>query len=115
MYMQFCRRLAIAALVAAGLPAVAAGQDAPAPAAATQATSLGVDLLEPIQSACAQNQPAPAAQPPAGSAPVVLAFELCFGKQGGTPVVPVDTYVFYIRLLPLISKPSAGTWIPYTE
>jgi len=118
MYMQFCRRLAIAALVAVGLPAVASGQDAPAPpaaAVATQATSPGVDLFTPIQSACGQNQAPPAAQPPEGSAPVVLAFELCFGKQGGTPVVPVDTYVFYIRILPLISKPSAGTWIPYTE
>jgi len=102
MYMQFRRLLAMSAWLAVGLPALAMAQAPPA-------------ALPPYASACGNALPAPAAQPPDGSAPVVTSFELCFGRQGGTPILPSDTYVYYIRILPFVSKPSEGAWIPYTE
>jgi outer membrane protein insertion porin family len=126
MYMQLRRWLAIGCLAAIGLPAVAAAQDVPAPAPdAVQAPvapvlpvaapALGAqDALSPIRSACGNALPSPAAQPPDRSAAVLLFIELCFGKQGGTPILPAETYSYYIQAIPLVSLPSRGTWTPYT-
>src|SRR5262249_17973477 len=60
---------------------------------------------------CGQQAAAPRAQPPTGSAPVVLAFGPCFEAQGGTSVIEPQTYLYYIHLKQ--SRPSEGVWVPY--
>jgi len=55
----------------------------------------------------------PAALPPAGSGPVVFLIAPCFAKQGGTPLVEPETYLFYIQLRP--SLPSQNQWVPWDE
>src|SRR4051812_18028601 len=55
----------------------------------------------------------PAAQPPAGSGPVVLYIAPCFEAQGGTSVIDVQTYLYYIQLK--TSRPSEGVWVPYDD
>ena len=62
---------------------------------------------------CGMSIPAPAAEPPAGSPPVVLAMLLCFASQGGTSVVEPVTYLYYIQLKP--SEPSRNRWVTYDE
>ena len=62
---------------------------------------------------CGQQAPAPRAQPPAGSAPIVLAFGPCFEGQGGTSVIEPQTYLYYIQLKQ--SRPSEGVWVPYDD
>jgi outer membrane protein insertion porin family len=117
MYKQYCQRLAIAALLAVGLPAAAHGQNPPAPPAsppAGQAQEPAAAGLPPYKSQCGNFLGSPAAQPPTGSGAVMLAMEVCFDKQPNGPVVPVDTYTYYIQVRPLMSAPSAGKWIPYT-
>jgi outer membrane protein insertion porin family len=57
--------------------------------------------------------PAPAASPAEGSGPVVLAFLLCFDKQGGASMIDPQTYLFHIRLRP--SEPSKDIWVPYDD
>jgi outer membrane protein insertion porin family len=113
MFMQFRRWLATGALLALGLPAIAAAQDPPAPGASLTAATPAA--LPPITSACSNALPAPSAQPPDRSAPVLLFVELCFGKQGGTPLLPGETYQYYIQVIPLVSLPSKATWTPYTN
>ena len=81
---------------------------APLAAQDTQATP----ALAPIPF-CGQQVAAPRAQPPAGSAPVVLAFGPCFEAQGGTSVVESQTYLYYIHLKQ--SRPSEGVWVTYDE
>jgi outer membrane protein insertion porin family len=53
----------------------------------------------------------PAAQPPAGSSPVVLFIAPCFEAQGNQSLVEPQTYLYYIHLK--ASRPSEGVWIPY--
>src|SRR5438093_994360 len=64
----------------------------------------------PPASVCGQH-PVPAAQPPAGSGPVVLYVAPCFEAQGNAAVIDFQTYLYYIQLKP--SVPSQGTWVPY--
>ena len=64
-------------------------------------------------SICGMSVPTPAAAPPDGSGPVVLAIVPCFERQGGVSVVDPQTYLYYIGLKP--SQPSRGVWIPYDE
>ena len=64
-------------------------------------------------SMCGLPFPTPVNQPPAGSDPVVLAFVLCFDKQGGTPMIEPQTYLYHIRLRP--SEPSRERWIAFTQ
>src|SRR5437660_814538 len=66
----------------------------------------------PAATVCGQ-QARPAAQPPAGSPPVVLFVAPCFEKQGGTSLVEVQTYLYYIQLKP--STPSQGVWVPFDQ
>jgi outer membrane protein insertion porin family len=114
MYMQSCRQLVIAALLAAGLPVAVFAQDAPAAPAQAPASS-DAAILPPYESKCGYTSlGAPRAQPPTGSGPVMLLMEVCFGKQGEASLVPADTYSYYIQLRPFISAPSQGRWIPYT-
>ncbi|MEP6916127.1 MAG: BamA/TamA family outer membrane protein, partial [Acidobacteriota bacterium] len=47
------------------------------------------------------------------SGTVVTAVMLCFEKQGGSPVIEANTYLYYIQLHG--SAPSANQWIPFDE
>ena len=66
-------------------------------------------------SVCGQQVAAPATQPPSGSPPVVLFLAPCFEAQGGTSLIEVQTYLYYIELKDKISKPSENVWAPYDE
>jgi outer membrane protein insertion porin family len=72
-------------------------------------------IAAPAQPAavCGLPVPAPAASPPQGSEPVVLAFLLCFEKQGGTSTIDPQTYLYHIQLRP--SEPSRDKWVAYDE
>ena len=96
--------LALVSLLSAALPL------APAPARA-QADVLAA-APQPLLM-CGLPVPTPVNQPPAGSDPVVLAFVLCFDKQGGTPMIEPQTYLYHIRLRP--SEPSRERWIAFTQ
>jgi outer membrane protein insertion porin family len=62
---------------------------------------------------CGQQVPAPAKLPPTGSKPVIDALLLCFEKQGGSPVIEANTYLYYIQLRP--SLPSQDKWVTYDD
>src|SRR6266540_420982 len=66
----------------------------------------------PIVTVCGQ-QTRPAAQPPAGTGPVVLFIAPCFEAQGNQSVIEPQTYLYYIQLK--ASLPSQGQWVPYTD
>lgn len=57
--------------------------------------------------------PTPAKAPPDGSPPIVLAFLLCFEKQGGASMIEPQTYLYHIQLRP--SEPSQDRWIAYDD
>ena len=95
--------LAQAPLTAGALAQAVAAQP---PAQAQPAEEL------PTVTVCGQ-QTRPAAQPPAGSGPVVLIIAPCFEAQGNQSVVEAATYVYYIQLKP--SAPSRGVWVPYDD
>jgi hypothetical protein len=103
MQKPFVRTLASAALVAAvgSTPTFAQAAQNPAAANSNPATVCG----SPI--------PPPAALPPAGSGPVVFVIVPCFAKQGGSPVVEPETYLYYIQLRP--SLPSQNQWVPWDD
>src|SRR6266516_7040920 len=92
------------AAAALALAATPAGAQPPAGQAAAALPSIPF---------CGQQAAAPRAEPPAGSAPVVLAFGPCFEAQGGTSVIEAQTYLYYIQVKQ--SRPSEGVWIPYDE
>ena len=86
----------------------------PAPAAATQtpvAPQPGVLNLPAVL--CGQQVPSPASPPPAGSGPIFYGYMLCFEKQGGSPVIDANTYVYYIQARP--SNSRENRWTPYDE
>jgi outer membrane protein insertion porin family len=62
---------------------------------------------------CNQTVPEPARLPPASSAPVLAAVMLCFEKQGGSPVVEANTYLYYMQAKG--SRPSLNEWILYND
>jgi outer membrane protein insertion porin family len=66
---------------------------------------------------CDLQVPAPASMPPAASGPVVYQVLLCFQRQGGSPVVEANTYLYYMEAAKpgRISLPSENRWIPYDE
>src|SRR5262245_44872912 len=102
MQKQLARTLACAALLAAVAvpPAFAQGGN-PAAANTNPSTVCGAPI------------PQPAALPPANSAPVVYLIVPCFAKQGGSPVVEPETYLYYIQLRP--SLPSQNMWVPWDD
>jgi outer membrane protein insertion porin family len=102
MQKQLARTLACAALLAAvgTRPAFAQGGS---PAAANNNPS----------TICGAPIPQPAALPPASTGPVVYLIVPCFAKQGGSPVVEPETYLYYIQLRP--SLPSQNMWVPWDE
>jgi outer membrane protein insertion porin family len=97
--------LSVCAAALAGTVLVVASASAQQPAPAAPLPTVVV---------CGQ-QYAPAAQPPAGSAPVLLTLSPCFAAQGGTPLVDISTYVYYIQAAQQVSLPSQGKWVPYTS
>jgi outer membrane protein insertion porin family len=104
--MSRCWRLRAAlALVGVAVAASASAQQAPAPAA-QPSTAL------PSVTVCG-TEARPAAQPPAGSGPVVLYIAPCFEAQGNQSLIEPQTYLFYIHLKS--SRPSEGVWIPYDD
>jgi outer membrane protein insertion porin family len=62
---------------------------------------------------CNQTVPEPARLPPADSGPVVAAIMLCFEKQGGSPIIEPNTYLYYMQAKP--SRPSLNEWIKYDD
>jgi outer membrane protein insertion porin family len=102
MQKQLARTLACAALLAAvaAPPAFAQGGN---PAAANSNPS----------TVCGSPIPPPVALPPANSGPVVYLIVPCFAKQGGSPVVEPETYLYYIQLRP--SLPSQNIWVPWDD
>src|SRR5678815_3178963 len=102
MQKQLARTLACAALLAAvGVPPVFAQGGSPAAANTNPSTVCGAPI------------PQPAALPPANSGPVVYLIVPRFAKQGGSPVVEPETYLYYIQLRP--SLPSQNMWVPWDE
>jgi outer membrane protein insertion porin family len=67
---------------------------------------------QPI-SICNLPVPVPVASPAVDSGPVVVAFLLCFEKQGGASTIDPQTYLFHIQIRP--SEPSRGIWVRYDE
>jgi outer membrane protein insertion porin family len=67
----------------------------------------------PLATVCGMSVPAPAALPPDGSPPVVVALSLCFEKQGGSSLVDPQTYLYYLQVRP--SEPSRNVWVTYTD
>jgi outer membrane protein insertion porin family len=69
-------------------------------------------------SVCAGHQDVapPSSLPPAGSAPVIFTFVLCFPKQGNVSLVEPQTYLYYMpQSVDLVSLPSQNIWKPYNE
>ncbi|MFL6281428.1 MAG: outer membrane protein assembly factor [Vicinamibacterales bacterium] len=62
---------------------------------------------------CNQQVPEPARLPPAAAGPVLTAVMLCFEKQGGSPVVEPNTYLYYMQAKG--SRPSLNEWIKYDD
>jgi outer membrane protein insertion porin family len=84
---------------------------APQPNPAVEAPQAGVLPLPAV--VCGQQVPAPATPPPAGSGPIFYGYVLCFEKQGGSPVIDAQTYVYYIQARPSSSRDNR--WITYDE
>jgi outer membrane protein insertion porin family len=86
----------------------AAAAQTPAPAAQTQPPA--------AQQAPAPATPAPPGTPsrlPPAGGPFLTAVMLCFEKQGGSPVVEANTYLYYLQLRG--SQPSTNTWLPFND
>ena len=62
---------------------------------------------------CNQTVPEPARLPPASSPAVLTAVMLCFEKQGGSPVVEANTYLYYMQAKG--SRPSLNEWIAFND
>ena len=97
-------RAQVAAPAQAPLPAVAAPAQAPLPA--VEAPTLPATI-------CNQQVPEPARLPPATAGPVVTAVMLCFEKQGGSPIVEANTYLYYMQAKG--SRPSLNEWIKFDD
>ena len=97
-------RVAILTLIAVIGAASAHAQPAPA-----------ADIPSLPATICGLTVPEPKNLPPAGSPPVVYALMPCFQKQGGTPVVEANTYLYYIQLQNRVSRPGENHWVPYDE
>jgi outer membrane protein insertion porin family len=104
---------AVADLCAAATGTADFGQAAPAQAAPAQAGTAPANAPELPATICNQTVPEPARLPPANSPPVLTAVMLCFEKQGGSPVVEANTYLYYMQAKG--SRPSLNDWVPYND
>src|SRR5689334_9433012 len=100
------RRTAIPWVVAAQLTTVSLVAGAP------QNVQTPVNANQPSR-LCNLPVPKHATNPPDGSAPVVLAYLLCFEKQGGLSMIEPQTYLYHIKLRP--SEPSLNKWVTYDD
>ena len=106
------RSLAVSVLALLGSLAAVAGAQAqtlPAVAPAPQPAQ------GPVTSVCGQPVPEPAKLPPNGSAPVVYLIWPCFERQGGSPFIEANTYLYYIEMKSRVSLPSSDRWVPWEE
>ena len=104
MQKQLARTLVFTGLLAAAASSPAFAQAGnPAAVNANPSTACGLPI------------PAAAALPPENSPPVLFQIVPCFAKQGGSPVVEPETYLYYMKLVPLVSRPSQGMWTPWNE
>src|SRR6187402_643825 len=101
------------AAMAAPAAAQTAPQTAPPPANPPAAQAARPTTL-PLCGGLYQIGP-PARLPPAGSGPVVYQVGPCFEKQGGSPVVAPETYLYYMQITQSVSVPSANRWVPYDD
>lgn len=99
-------RLLRLSCVAAALLVAAA-----APTRAQQARPAGATSI------CGVPLPPPSAIPPDGSGPVVYQLAPCFEAQGGTPLVDINTYLYYMQIKDHLSKPSQNPplWVAYDQ
>jgi outer membrane protein insertion porin family len=102
-------RVLVFLFAALTVAATARAQVNPVPPAAV-ATSEVPTLPATI---CNQQVPEPARLPPDNSPPVLTAVMLCFEKQGGSPVVEANTYLYYMQAKG--SRPSLNEWIKYDD
>ena len=125
MHMLFSRAVALAALMAAVTPALAVAQApapstpaAPAPPTSSQPSvgSIGPGGRRILTTAPCSHQTLeePAATPPAATQ-FVWYLDLCFDKQGNSPTIETETYLYYIKLKDMLSLPSQGKWVPYDD
>ena len=116
----------VAALLFVAASAVLAG--VPVEAAAGPAIGLQAQAKPPVNAVvqapagpaqdlpatiCNQTVQEPSRLPPAGSNTVLTAVMLCFEKQGGSPVVEANTYLYYMQLKG--SRPSVNEWVAYDD
>jgi outer membrane protein insertion porin family len=100
--------------VALGAAAPARAQaPAPPPTQAVQSAQPGGPARDLPATICGQTVPPPARLPPAGSGTLLHVVMLCFEKQGGSPVVEANTYLYYMQLKG--SQPSINAWVPYDD
>jgi hypothetical protein len=103
-------RVTVAALAAFGLAmslaASASAQTAPGAAQVPAQPPAGEQL--PTVTVCGQQVAPPAAQPPAGSGPVVLFIAPCFEAQGNQSVVESPTYLYYIQVNRALRPEACG-------
>lgn len=92
-------------------PAVAKAQVAPPPQA--QAPLPAVEIPTLPATLCDQQVPEPARLPPTNVGAVLTAVMLCFEKQGGSPVVEPNTYLYYLQAKG--SRPSLNEWIKFDD
>jgi len=122
----FSRALALSAVMAVCAPALAAqapGSPPPATPGSAQppATPEGLGpngrpivAITPCDNPPLNRLEQPAVTPPAQTT-FVWQLELCFDKQGNSPTVETETYLYYIKLKDMLSLPSQGKWVPYDD
>jgi outer membrane protein insertion porin family len=72
------------------------------------------DLAAATGQAPAAPQTQPAQLPPPGSDPVFTNITLMF-EPVNESIIEAQTYLYYIQAKDLLSRPSAGVWLPYNE
>src|SRR5262249_34837024 len=116
--------LVLVALAGAPRAAAAFTGDGQLPAAQTAAPDQQLPAVQPVPAGqsvmtlpatvCGLTVPAPSKEPPAGSPTLFSNILLCFEKQGGTPMIEPNTYLYYIEAQSKISRPGQDTWVPWT-
>jgi outer membrane protein insertion porin family len=107
-----CRPVAASLLALVGALAGATSARAQALPAVAPGPESGQGVVTTV---CGQPVPEPSKLPPNGSAPIVYLIWPCFERQGGSPFIEANTYLYYIEMKSRVSLPSAGRWVPWEE